>query len=369
MKLLIFALAVSALQACTPATPPVDALGLPPLPAQTASKNEPARIELGRKLFFDRRLSFNGSMSCAMCHVPEQGFTSTASKTAVGIEGKSLRRNAPGLLNVAWQTALFHDGREFSLATQAWLPLLNPDEMANPSIGHVLQRLEMLPDYAGHFERAFDGAGPGMDTLGAAISAFERTLVSARSRFDRWRYGGEADVLSAVEQQGFALFTGKARCASCHQIGASGALFADGRFHVTGAGQDAAGAAGVAITVPLAPGVQTVLSPSDLAAFEQTLPADLGRFEVTQDPADRWAFKTPSLRNVARTPPYMHDGSLPTLAAVLDFYERGGGTVAGKSPLLAPLHLTVAEKAALVAFLRSLDGANLDQQKSTERFR
>ena len=366
MKLLTFALAVSALQACTPATPPVDALGLPPLPAQTASRNEPARIELGRKLFLDRRLSFNGSMSCAMCHVPEQGFASTASKTAVGIEGKSLRRNAPGLLNVAWQTALFHDGREFSLATQAWLPLLNPDEMANPSIGHVLQRLEMLPDYAGHFERAFDGAGPGMDTLGAAISAFERTLVSARSRFDRWRYGGEAGVLSAVEQQGFALFTGKARCASCHQIGESGALFADGRFHVTGAGQ---GAAGVAITVPLAPGVQTVLSPSDLAAFEQILPADLGRFEVTQDPADRWAFKTPSLRNVARTPPYMHDGSLPTLAAVVDFYERGGGTVAGKSPLLAPLHLTVAEKAALVAFLGSLDGANLDQQKSAERFR
>ena len=125
----------------------------------------------------------------------------------------------------------------------------------------------------------------------------------------------------------------------------------------------------MAITVPLAPGVQTVLSPSDLAAFEQSVPADLGRFEVTQDPADRWAFKTPSLRNVARTPPYMHDGSLPTLAAVVDFYERGGGTLAGKSPLLAPLHLTVAEKAALGAFLGSLDGANLDQQKSTERFR
>ena len=154
------------------------AFGLPPLPAPSDGVADRDRIELGRKLFFDRRLSFNGTMSCAMCHVPEEGFTSNASRTAVGIEGKSLRRNAPTVLNVAWQSTLFHDGRESSLPTQAWMPLLHPDEMANPSIGHVLQRIRGLADYDGQFERVFRGAGPSMDTLGAAIAAFESTLVA-----------------------------------------------------------------------------------------------------------------------------------------------------------------------------------------------
>ena len=168
-------------------------------------RTDPPRVELGRKLFFDRRLSFNGTMSCAMCHVPEQGFTSHDSKTGVGIEGKSLRRNAPGLLNVAWQASLFHDGRESSLVTQAWMPLLHPDEMANPSIGQVLTRQRELPDYRDLFERAFGATGPSMQTVGEALAAFEATLVAADSRFDRWRHGGEASALSALEQRGFSL--------------------------------------------------------------------------------------------------------------------------------------------------------------------
>lgn len=333
------------------------AFGLPPLHLPADVVLEPGRIELGRKLFFDRRLSFNGTMSCAMCHVPEEGFTSNASQTAMGIEGKSLRRNSPSLLNVAWQTSLFHDGRESSLSTQAWMPLLHPDEMANPSIGHVLQRIRGLADYEGQFERVFRGAGPTMDTIGAALAAFEATLVVADSRFDRWRYGGQGSALSEVEKLGFSIFSGKGRCTVCHRVGEQHALLADGQFHVTGAGL--APSAGRAFVVPLAPGVQTVLTEADLAAYSPRVLPDLGRFEITLDPADRYAFKTPSLRNVAQSAPYMHDGSLATLDAVVDFYDQGGGHAPGKSEALSALGLNADEKRALVAFLRSLDGGHL----------
>ena len=341
------------------------AFGLPPLHLPADVVPDRSRIELGRKLFFDRRLSFNGTMSCAMCHVPEEGFTSNASRTAVGIEGKSLKRNAPSLLNVAWQSTLFHDGREFSLSTQAWMPLLHPDEMANPSIGHVLQRLRGMADYDGQFERVFRGVGPSMETLGAAIAAFEATLVSADSRFDRWRYGGQGSALNDVEQLGFRIFSGKGRCTVCHLVGERHALLSDGKFHVTGAGF--APPAGRSFVVPLAPGVQTVLTDADLADFAANVPPDLGRFEITLDPADRYAFKTPSLRNVARTAPYMHDGSLATLEEVVDFYDHGGGDAPGKSEALSALGLDWDEKRALVAFLRSLDGVSLPTLSSNSR--
>ena len=343
----------------------VAASGLPPIRLPAGVVLDRGRVELGRKLFFDRRLSFNGTMSCAMCHVPEEGFTSNASRTAVGIEGRSLKRNAPSLLNVAWQSTLFHDGRESSLSTQAWMPLLHPDEMANPSIGHLLQRLQGMADYDGQFERVFRGAGPSMDTLGAAFAAFETTLVAADSRFDRWRYGGQSAALNDVEQAGFRVFSGKGRCAVCHLVGERHALLADGRFHVTGAGL--APSPGRPFVVPLAPGIQTVLNDADLAAFAANLPPDLGRYEITLDPADRYAFKTPSLRNVARSAPYMHDGSLATLEDVVDFYDRGGGDAPDRSALLSALGLGAEEKRALVAFLRSLDGASLPTLSANSR--
>jgi cytochrome c peroxidase len=331
------------------------AFGLPPVPA--AQPPQRGVIELGRQLFFDRRLSFNGSMSCAMCHVPEEGFTSQASRTAMGIEGKSLQRNAPSLLNVAWQARLFHDGRESSLTRQAWLPLLHADEMANPSVGHVLRRIRGLADYRGKFERAFAGAGPSVATVATAIAAFETSLVAADSRFDRWRYGAQTAALSDVEQQGFNLFVGKGRCAQCHRVGAQHALFSDGRFHVTGAG--VAAAAAKRFVVSLAPGLQTVVAANDLVDYSPNVAPDLGRYAITRNPADRHAFKTPSLRNVAHTAPYMHDGSLASLEEVVDFYDQGAGDLPGKSKVLVPLLLSAVEKSALVAFLRALDGDNL----------
>lgn len=334
------------------------AFGLPPPQASAGLVVTPQRVELGRKLFFDRRLSVNGTMSCAMCHVPEQGFTSNASRTAVGIEGRSLRRNAPSLLNVAWRKTLFHDGRESSLLRQAWQPLLHADEMGNRSERQVLDRIDALPDYAGLFERAFDGRRVSVETVAAALAAFETTLVSADSRFDRWRYGGDREALNAIEQRGFQVFTGKARCASCHLVGERDADFTDEGFHATGGGL---ASRPVPIReVTLAPGLKARLSATEIAVIGGEIDEDLGRFEVTRRSADRHAFRTPSLRNVSRSAPYMHDGSIATLEEVVEFYDRGGGASPQRSPRLVPLGLDADDKAALVAFLRSLDGANVD---------
>lgn len=372
IKTLVLESERSAPRVSPPATPGAspsnaDAFGLPPLQLPTGVVLNAEPIGLGRKLFFDRRLSSSGTMSCAMCHVPEEGFTSNASRRAVGMAGTTLRRNAPSLLNVAWQPVLFHDGRESSLTAQAWLPLLNGDEMANPSVEHVLARIRSIDDYAGRFERAFRGSGPTRETVGAALAAYESTLVSANSRFDRWLFGGEADALSDLEQQGFRVFSGKGQCSACHQIGDRHALLADGKFHVTGAGFEARERE--RFVVPLAPGVQTVLTVSDFAPFARLEARDPGRFDVTRDPADRYAFRTPTLRNVSRSAPYMHDGSLGTLEEVIEFYDRGAGDAPGKSPRLRALGLSAEEKRALIAFLRALDGANVDALASGARAR
>lgn len=327
-------------------------LGLPPLPDGVDRSTE--RVELGRKLFFDRGLAFNGTLSCAMCHVPAEGFTSNQTATSVGIEGQTVRRNAPTLLNVVYRRRLFHDGRDGSLTTQAWGPILNPVEMGNPAIGFVIDKLAADRDYARMFEAAYPGRGITMDSVGAALAAYEATLLDGDTRFDRWRYGGDAAALSDVEKQGFALFTGKAGCAQCHTVGAHSALFSDQRFHNTGIGYAQTIARTGATTFEVAPGTTASLSASGLAEISGARSNDLGRFEITLDPADRWAYLTPTLRAVSRTAPYMHDGSLPTLAAVVDFYDRGGIDNPEKSRELHPLQLTADEKAALVAFLATL---------------
>lgn len=329
-------------------------LGLPPVKLEKDVTLDAVRIELGRKLFFDRRLSFNGTMSCAMCHVPEEGFASNASRRGVGIEGVSLKRNAPSLLNVAWrQRQLFLDGRETSLISQAWMPLLHVDEMANPSAGHVIEKIKSLRDYQGLFENAFNGAAPSMDTVGSALGSFQLTLMAADSDFDRWMYGGKAAALSPEAQAGYRLFAGKALCVQCHAVGKADALFSDNKYYVTGAGPIAKPMQ--PFTVPLAPGVETTITDSVIEGFIVRTPPDLGRFDITHVEADRYAFRTPTLRDIARTAPYMHDGSLLTLKAVVDFYDRGGGDVVGKSEKIVPLELTAEEKDQLIAFLLALN--------------
>lgn len=337
-------------------------LGLPPVPVPPDNPVTAARVALGRKLFFDRRLSHNGTMSCAMCHIPEQGFTSVELARPVGVEGRSLRRNSPTIFNVAYVDRLFHDGRETSLETQVVGPLLERSEMANPSIGHVIARLRALPDYEGWFERAF-GAGPSVDRLGQALAAYQRTVLSANSPFDRWRFGGEAAALGREAVRGFRLFTGKAGCVACHSIGERHALFTDDAFHDTGIGWHNAtrrGRAGEPVPVEIAPGITVAVDRSIVDSVGDPEPPDLGRHEVTLDPADLWKFRTPSLRNVALTPPYMHDGSLRTLEEVVRFYDRGAHPHPGLDPRLRPLGLSDEEVKALVAFLERLTGDNVD---------
>lgn len=296
---------------------------------------------------------------CAMCHVPEEGFTSNASQLSLGLEGVSLQRNAPSLLNVAWQARLFHDGRESLLPAMVWSPLLHSDEMRNRSPAHLLAHLRRWPHYTGRFEQAFAGALPSRKTVSEALAAYLRSLVAGNSRFDQWRYRNQPAALTAQEQQGFGVFMGAGRRVACHSVADKAALFADGRFHVIGAGFKSAKSARGRFPVALAPGVSTTVSAVQMAAFANPRVPDLGRFEITQNNADRFAFKTPSLRNVSRTAPYMHDGSLATLADVVAFYNRGGDPAPGKSTLLIPLNLKPDDQQALVAFLRALDSASL----------
>ena len=336
-------------------------LGLPPVPVPKDNPLSPAKVALGRKLFFDRRLSLNDTFSCAMCHVPEQGFTSNEIATAVGIEGRTVRRNTPTIYNVAYLPRLFHDGRETRLEQQIWGPLLARNEMGNPSVGFVLEKLAGLADYDGLFEAAFDGRGPDMLTVGAALASYERTLLAADSPFDRWRFGGDEDALAPAARRGFALFTGKGRCASCHTIDDDHALLTDGGLHNTGVGWAASmRPAPTTRRVQIAPGVAIDVAGDAVAAASETPPADLGRYEITEDPADRWRYRTPTLRNVALTAPYMHNGSLATLADVVAFYDRGGVPHELLDPRIRPLGLTDEERADLVACLESLTGSNVD---------
>jgi cytochrome c peroxidase len=340
-------------------------LGLPAVGSRADSLLA-ERAALGRKLFMDRRLSRNGTMSCGMCHVPEQGFAAVEMAKAVGIEGRSLRRNAPTVLNVAFHRFLFHDGRERSLEAQAWRPLLAADEMGNDTREGVVVRIAALPEYAGLFERAFPRQGLAAETVAAALADYQRTLVSGGSRFDRWFYGGESAALTAEEQHGFELFAGRAHCVSCHTFGRYDALFTDHSYHNTGLGWARATRRGE-VAVPLAPGVETRVSVQAMTELFGAEPADEGRFEVTGHQADRFAYRTPSLRNVALTPPYMHDGSLPTLEDVVEFYDRGGIDNPGKDPLVYALELDAAEKRALVAFLRTLTGENVEELAAQAR--
>jgi cytochrome c peroxidase len=286
--------------------------GPPPAPADNPSS--PERIALGARLFADPRLSGDGRRSCASCHRPERAFTDGRQR-ARSLSGVSLQRNTPSLWNLAWSKHYFWDGRAPSLEAQVRAPIEAPDEMGGdwPSI---LVRLRADAVLTAQFQAAFPGEPPlSQDSVLKALAAYVRSLVSPPTRFDAW-VGGDAGALSAAEVRGFALFTGKAGCVLCH----AGWRFTDDRFHDVG------------------------------------LPGkDPGRGAVPGGTPGLAAFKTPSLRELRRTAPYMHDGSLPTLAAVLTHYT--GGFV--RRPSLAPtmnrkLKLGAQEKADLIAFLHTL---------------
>ena len=334
-------------------------LGLPELTAPTDNQPNALKIALGRKLFFDRRLSRNKTMSCAMCHVPEQGFTNNEMARSIGSEGRGLKRNAPTILNVAYYERLFVDLREFSLEQQVWSPLLASNEMNNPSIGYVIETVLNAEDYTGLFQQAFGGPVT-MARVGDALAQYERSLISGDSRFDRWLYGNEPLALSSSETLGYQVFTGKGGCSSCHLIQKDHALFTDQKAHNTGIGYwDSMQPPPREVAVQLAPGITAKVDQARIASVGGAKANDVGIYEVTLNPADRWKYRTPGLRNVALTAPYMHNGELLTLEAVVDFYNRGGITNELLSPLLKPLDLTPKERDALVDFLKSLTGSNV----------
>jgi cytochrome c peroxidase len=321
------------------------------IPARNPITEE--KISLGRKLFFDRRLSFNGTLSCGMCHVPEQGFTQQELRTPVGLEGRFVKRNAPALYNVGYRSFLFHDGRESSLENQVWQPLLLHNEMANPSIGFVLNAIASAQDYHGLFEAAFE-QGLSVETIGMALASYQRGLVSADSPFDRWYFANE-DVLSREAKQGWQVFQ-DAGCINCHTVADDHAHFTNDQFYDTGVGYARSmGFDSAPQPVRLAPGVSVVPKVS----FETATANDLGRYEATGRSEDRWLYRVPSLRNVALTAPYMHDGSFPDLQSVIAWYNGGGRAHPGQDARIRPLNLSGKQVTELLSFLESLTGSNV----------
>jgi len=302
-------------------------LGLPPVPLPADNPPTADSIALGRKLFFDVRLSGDDTVSCATCHNPQLSFTDALAGSR-GIGKKIGRRNAPTILNAVYYSSFFWDGRAPTLEEQAGFPISNPDEMGQ-SHDLSIKKFEKIPEYKKEFELVY---GPGrltIEKIEIAIASYERTLLSGDSAFDRYMYGGDKAAMSEAAIRGLRLFTdkGKGNCVTCHAIGEKSATFSDGKFHNLGAGVNSKG--------------------------ELT---DLGRYEQTKVDADRGAFRTPDLRNVAKTAPYMHDGSLKTLKDVVDFYDGGGTSNPHLDKEIKELKLSERDREDLVAFLESLTG-------------
>jgi len=323
--------------------------GLPPVPSISHEKGAAIKVSLGRKLFFDKRLSRDGSISCASCHQPERMFADGRS-IAQGIDGKLGTRNSPSLINSVFQESQFWDGRRGSLEEQALDPFVNGREHGMPNQKAILAVLRADPDYAGQFAKAFPNRGGSVtvQNVARALAAFESTLVAADSAFDRYFYLKDSKALSSKQQRGLALFIGPAQCVRCHEIGADSALFSDSQFHNLSVGIKTIEHRLASLTTRLAR--QHARGASiDSDVLNDSEIAELGRFAVTLEPADIGKFRTPSLRNVALTAPYMHDGSVTTLTAAVEYElyyrsaERG-----------FPLILTPDEKSDLVAFLESL---------------
>ena len=308
----------------TEASPP---LGLPPVPIPPDNPMSPAKIELGERLYNDKRFSSTGEVACATCHAPETGFTDAPLVVSEGIGGATGTRNAPTVINAAYFETQFWDGRSPSLEDQALHPFLNPVEMGLPSHDAILEVIRGDKTYRRPFKKAFgmSVADVTMDQVTQAIAAFERTVVAGDSPFDRWFYAGDESAFTDQQKRGYELFIGQARCVSCHVIEQTQATFTDNRFHNIGVGinriQDKAPELIDAFVE-----ADRTLSEVDQAVLTDPDVSELGRYAVTQVFDGIGAFKTSTLRNIAVTAPYMHDGSLATLRDVLVHYNNGGVT-------------------------------------------
>ncbi len=310
----------------------------------------PARVALGKKLYFDTRLSADGTVACATCHDVSRGFTDQR-PVSEGIRDQLGRRNAPTNANAFVLQTLFLDGRAASLEEQAKLPIINSIEMGQPDGAAAVKAIAGDPTYQQMFQDAY-GRAPNYDDIGRALATFQRTLIFLQAPFDQF-LAGQTDAISPQAQQGWVLFNGKGRCVSCHQLNQSNPLGTDNRFHNVGVSarhQDFEKLAREALVKLQAEGGLVAI---DELALKTDL-SELGRFMVTKNRSDIGAFRTSQLRNIALTGPYMHDGSMQTLWDVMDHYNKGGEANAFLDGGIEPLALNEEEIDALVALMFTL---------------
>ena len=309
-----------------------------------ANPQTPAKIELGKKLFFDRRLSGDGTMNCATCHIPDMAFTD-GQEISLSYPTTRNWRNAPTLVNIGLFKNLFYDGRATSLEDQALFPMMSAFEM-NLNLDYLEEKIRVVPEYARAFQEVF-GGDVTRERIAMALASYQRTLVSLNAPIDRYLKGDQA-ALSPQAQKGYRIFTGKGKCTDCHD----GVLLSDDKFH--------------ALNIPENPEHQNDPRITATRRFVakvyhypdyKNLNEDPGRYLITKDKKDWKAFRTPTLREVAKTAPYMHNGIFATLDEVIDFFDRGGGK---GNTALKPIGLTASEKAELKAFLaEALSGEEL----------
>ncbi len=319
-----------------PDAPPPAPLGLPPVDWPDDNPYSAEKAELGRLLYFDNRLSSDETVSCASCHAPDKAFTD-GSEVSLGIGKQKGGRSAPTVINRAYSTYQFWDGRATSLEDQAKGPIANPLEMtaqktADAAHEATVKVLRGIPGYVDRFKKAFGTGDITIDHVAKAIATFERTVLSGNAPYDRYQ-NGDTKAMTPEQVRGMDVFFNKAACDSCHL----GFNFTDGSYVNIGIGMD------------------------------KPRP-DLGRFVVSLRDEDRGAFKTPTLREVEHTSPYMHDGRYRTLEEVVEHYDRGGIPNPQLDRRIKPLHFTPQEKADLVAFLKSLSGEGWQQVKAPEDF-
>ncbi len=321
----------------------------------------PDKIELGEKLFFDGRLSADGTVACSTCHDPAHAFTDSR-EVSIGIKGRAGQRNAPTILNALYNVAQFWDGRAKTLEDQASFPIVNPVEMGQPNMDAAVARLASIPDYDRRFRAVF-GRPPNAPDLARAIASYERTLASFDSPFDHF-IAGDQNAIDESAKRGWELFNARARCNKCHALSdqtRDPTFFIDKDFHNIGIGIIRHNVVALAIKA------QTLVDSNNSSAIDnaaiQSEMSVLGRYLVTRKEADIASFKTPTLRNVLITAPYFHDGSQATLWDVVDHYNKGDGTL---DPFLdqdiQPLALSESDIDDLVAFMASLTSADYKEQ-------
>ena len=358
----------------TPGAPPVALFSADAIKSFTPADNPitDAKAKLGDMIFDEKRVSADNSIACNTCHSPRNGFT-THTEASRGVGDQIGKRNAPSILNAMFYKSMFWDGRAATLEEQATLPILNPIEMGQKDPKDVVAKLAAIPEFVQAFQQVF-GRPVNWEDMSKALAAFERTRLSTEAPFDRFLHGDEK-ALNASQRRGWALFTGKARCGSCHTYDPALPLFADNRFHNAGVAARKQDFNQLAKRAAEVSGGSNKTEIDKLAL--ETDYSELGRFLVTQRKEDIGAFKTPFLRDVLLTGPYMHDGSLETLWDVVEFFNKGGERNPFLDAEMKPLGLTDSEVEDLVNFLGALTSdrfaelraAELDRQRTSYLYR